>query len=181
MLSREAVDALISLEHGARMNCIHTVARELIEAGMAFDGWGKLEITEMGRRAARTLRSFTVDDPNIANLHEHGAADVWSTPVDSHPLAPDLQPSAAPSRDVPPTDAELDQAEDALRRAVTDPDAADAVDRNKPTLAPQVEAMGMAWSRSRAMQAAGVANGTVGIWVDERWVAAFLDAYERIE
>jgi hypothetical protein len=68
-LSPQAVTALIDLEHGATMNCIHTVARELIREGMAFEGWGKLEITEMGRRSARTFRSFTADSTDIAELH----------------------------------------------------------------------------------------------------------------
>lgn len=36
----------------------------------------------------------------------------------------------------------------------------------------------LTWSRSRAMKAAGVANGVAGVWVEARWVEAFLSAYE---
>jgi hypothetical protein len=37
------------------------------------------------------------------------------------------------------------------------------------------------WSRDRAVKAAGEANGRSGLWVDEKWVACFLDAYEAID
>jgi len=72
-LSQPAVLALIELEHGASFNCMHTISRELIEGGFAFDGWDKLEITEMGRRAARTFRSFKASDPNISSATRNQA------------------------------------------------------------------------------------------------------------
>lgn len=171
MLSEQASSALVDLDNGARMNCIHTVARELIAAGMAFDGWGKLEITEMGRRAARSLRSFTTDNPNIANMGDMNQP-MFETPLNSHQI-PDPDFVLAPI-------APLAVRENVVISRTPDPDAADMVDRNKPTLAPQLEKLGLAWSRERATRAAGLANGEVGIWVDERWVSAFLDAYERI-
>jgi hypothetical protein len=134
MLSNEALNALTELDAGARMNCLHTVARELIAAGMAFDGWGYLEITESGRRLARSAlpyRNFAISDPNIANMGDRNAP----------PIVPEEIVTPKP----------------------------EIVSRQEPV---------MTWSRERAVKAAGVANGRVGIWVDQRWVEAFLQAYE---
>jgi hypothetical protein len=184
MLSKQAIAALVELEAGAKMNCLHTVARELIAEGLAFDGWGQLEITEAGRRAARSAdlanqeltiaryRNFGVDDPNYANLH--GGETAFETPGDSHHLDASILPDLK-IRGV--THGGMMDPPDSLP---PDPDAEDQVDRNKPTLVPQVEALGIPWSRSRAMAAAGEANGRSGIWVDEKWVACFLDAYEAV-
>jgi hypothetical protein len=183
MLSKQAIAALVELEAGAKMNCLHTVARELIAEGLAFDGWGQLEITEAGRRAARSApeltlqryRNFGVDDPNYANLH--GGETAFETPGDSHPAPIDAETAlnALPRVSV---------AEGFARRsghATPDPDAADQVDRNKPTLKPAIEMAGVAWSRERAVKAAGVANGVVGTWVDQQWIQAFLLAYEAVD
>jgi len=37
----------------------------------------------------------------------------------------------------------------------------------------------MVWSRERAQRAAGVANGKTGVWTDDKWVLAFMDAYDQ--
>jgi len=49
MISAEALAALSGLEHGARYNTMHSIARELIEAGYACEDWGNLSMTEAGR------------------------------------------------------------------------------------------------------------------------------------
>jgi hypothetical protein len=138
-LSAAATETLAELDAGRHFNVFHTVSRELIDAGMAFDGWGRLEITEEGRRAARGLKQwarFLVDDPNISNMG-------------------DLNETRTP-----------------------DPDVADQVERNRPTLEKELQRAELVWSRARALRAAGVANGSAGTWVDPKWVAAFLEAYE---
>jgi hypothetical protein len=143
-LTEEADAALAALDQGAVMNCMHTTARELIAAGLAFDGWGKLEITESGRRTVRSgdmVRSFVVDDPNIANLHVESRRG--GEMFELAPIAPEI---------------------------------AGTGDLNEPMRT--VSEVSLPWSRQRAIQAAGLANGSTGIWVDQRWVAAFLDAYE---
>jgi hypothetical protein len=162
MISDQAMLALAELEAGARMNCLHTIARELIAAGLAFDGWGKLEISEEGRRLLRK-RVIKVELPHTFEVESEHVAN--------------LQPPAAGSRNVPRMRSAWMPGEIISHQAI---EAADQVDRNKPTLAPQVEAMGIAWSRSRAIKAAGEANGRSGLWVDEKWVACFLEAYEAI-
>jgi len=53
MLSQEAELALGQLESGAVLNPIHTTARELINAGLAVNDWGRLALTEAGRRRIR--------------------------------------------------------------------------------------------------------------------------------
>lgn len=126
MLTEEAELALEALEHGAVMNTTHRVARELIAAGLAFDGWGKLEISETGRRASRAAR--------------------FETPANSHPATPfELPPLAG-----------------------------------EPVkfTAPHMRSEKLTWSRERAARAAGAANGATDCWVEPRWVAAFMDAYE---
>lgn len=160
-LSKEAVAALVDLEHGATMNCMHTIARELIAEGYAFDGWGQLEITEMGRRAARTYRSFVAE--GMADLG--GGTGDFSTPANSHGVPdPDFEIlPVGPDAKVAVPDAKVIAAD----VTVVDPDA-------------KVTGPIIPWSRSRAMQAAGVANGCVGAWVEETWVLAFMDAYEQI-
>jgi len=36
-----------------------------------------------------------------------------------------------------------------------------------------------ALDRARAQRAAGVANGVTGVWTDDKWVLAFMDAYDQ--
>jgi hypothetical protein len=143
-LSAAATETLAELDAGRHFNVFHTVSRELIDAGMAFDGWGRLEITEEGRRAARGLKQwarFLVDDPNISNM-----GDLNETRT--------------------------------ITNRTPDPDVTDLVERNRPTLEKELQRADQVWSRARALRAAGVANGSAGTWVDPKWVAAFLEAYE---
>ncbi|MHC2537003.1 hypothetical protein [Bradyrhizobium diazoefficiens] len=118
MLTEDAAQALEALDEGAWMNTAHRVARELIAAGLAFDGWGRLEISESGRRAARG------------------------------------QMPAAPRFELPPPPQPVKFSE------------------------PQMRSGKLTWSRDRAARAAGAANGATDVWVEARWVAAFMDAYE---
>ena len=71
VVSAEALAALGALEHGARFNVMHTVARELMGAGLACEEWGHLGITENGRRYLRKGR-FTVavtNDDNVSDIY----------------------------------------------------------------------------------------------------------------
>jgi hypothetical protein len=168
MLTKVALETLGLLESGARFNCLSVVSRELIEAGLAFDGWGYLEITESGRRVLRRqYRNFAIDDPNISNMGEVNSA--MSTPDNSHPLQP--------AEIATPGAFGIDRSSNSVWKT-PEPDAADQIDRNKPTLQPAIEMAGVAWSRGRAIAAAGIANGVCGVWVDQKWIQAFLLAYE---
>ncbi|UQD96120.1 hypothetical protein [Bradyrhizobium japonicum] len=138
MLTEEAAQALEALDEGAWMNTTHRVARELIAAGLAFEGWGRLEISESGRRAARgsgaARRAFIIDDPNIAEIGDR------TEPRRTFELPPPPQPVKFSE--------------------------------------PQMRSENLTWSRDRAARAAGDANGATDVWVEARWVAAFMDAYE---
>jgi hypothetical protein len=70
MLTDRAFMALADLDSGLRINCSHAVAKELIAAGLAIDNFGFLELTEVGRKAARvkSVRQFVIDDGNVADL-----------------------------------------------------------------------------------------------------------------
>ena len=99
MLSDQALSALCELEHGATFNTAHTISRELISSGLAIENWGRLAITESGRRLARSgkLQRFTISD-------DSSMADIWTH------VEPRLQPQ-------PQSDADGGQ-------AVTEPVAA---------------------------------------------------------
>lgn len=126
-LSDEAWLALQQLDAGARFNCTHTVARELIAAGLAGNDWGVLAITEAGRRIAR---------------HDH--AGILRT-LDGREVVAVRSPAPEPA----------------------------------PASAPQTDLQKLTWSRQRASRAAGEANARCGVWVEPRWVTAFMDAYEE--
>lgn len=70
MLSQEAELALERLTEGVVMNPVHTVARELINEGLALNDWGRLALTEAGWvRARRRIRSLhEIIDPNISDM-----------------------------------------------------------------------------------------------------------------
>lgn len=70
MLSGRAHMALIDLDGGARLNSVHSVARELIAHEAAIDNFGFLEITEFGRKVARAKfrDSLVISDDNVADL-----------------------------------------------------------------------------------------------------------------
>ena len=61
MVSAEALAALAALEQGATFNTTHTIARELMALSLAFEDFGRLQITEQGRvylRRSNTHRVF---------------------------------------------------------------------------------------------------------------------------
>jgi hypothetical protein len=165
-LSAAATETLAELDAGRHFNVFHTVSRELIDAGMAFDGWGRLEITEEGRRAARGLKQwarFLVDDPNISNMGDMN---------EPRPALSELEIAA------------MCGGENAGKLVEVAPEQLKTVQSREqllnPGILPDLEnrRRDQVWSRARALRAAGVANGSAGTWVDPKWVAAFLEAYE---
>jgi hypothetical protein len=155
MLSPEAHRALGRLEHGDRLNVMHTIARELIAAGLARDNFGSLELTEAGRRIGR--REYRISD-------EHHA-DLFATPAVSHPIDH--------TADWPPIDRSPNTW---WRNPVAAPPLPPEAPPEPETLPPAIGPL--AWSRDRARAAAGIANGKTGTWTEPAWVDAFMDAYE---
>ena len=151
MLSDRAFMALSDLDNGARLNSVHSVARELIAAELAIDEWGYLRLTEQGRKAARAkvTRQHIISDDNIADLSYRidpmanptaAAAQMATPPAAMEPLPPPpppIAPAPAPVLAVEPTS---DQ-------------------------------------RVRATRCAGIATGKTGIEVQTSWVLAFLAAW----
>lgn len=150
-LTPHALSALVQIDNGARLNVLSVVSRELIEAGMAFDDFGRLEITEAGRHQLRRdrFRMFDAVGDHVANMGDMNQP-MWHTPVNSHPLR---------TRDQdPPGDDHLDA-----------------------SILPDLENLrrDLSWDRSRVRAAAGAANGACGIWVEPAWVEAFIKAFEN--
>ena len=148
-LAAEHLAALDGLDRGVTFNTTHTIARELIALGLASSDWGRLAITEAGRIALRRpARSYTI-------INEH-VADMSAEPVQD--LA-DLDPFAAPHR------ARLsDEAIEVLKETLVEAPSA--------PLPPATDRV------QRALRAAGVASGKTGIWVEDKWVHAFIDAFD---
>lgn len=158
-LSPQAIETLVELDLGKHMNTVHSVCRELIAAGMASDDWGRLEITEKGRLVVRQMRfsgvrQFLVDDPNISNMGD------FNRPAPLPPVAPEIG-----------SDLIINNMEVTQETGPTEP-------RELPLYKREGS---VAWSRERARQAAGVANGKSGVWIEATWIDAFLDAYEEID
>lgn len=173
-ISAAAYEALQRLDDGHRLNTTHRLARELIAANLAHAGFGILEITEAGRiwlRRGVVRKEYLADDPNVANLSaqpaqpaQHGhSANITGRPgeptsgelvrgTDSLPVPPEWHPPL-----------------------VLPPEAPPAPEVMPP--APLTDAA-LAWSRPRAIAAAGVANGKTNIWVATDWLDAFMQAYE---
>jgi hypothetical protein len=154
MLSGRAHMALIDLENGARLNSVHSVARELIAAEVALDNFGFLEITEFGRKVARAKfrDRLIISDENVADLSYRidpmaNPATAMTTP----PAIAEINPFAAE----PPPVAELEPAPPV----------------QKMTLEPTTD------QYITAMRCAGVATGETGIEVKTEWVLAFLSAW----
>ena len=154
-LSVDGLAALRMLEDGHRLNCVSRVGRELMELGLAMPGWADdLVISEAGRRIARRVVSggppvIRVSSEFIADLSDFIAAN------------PSIDPMAAPHHvevfeiaPEPPSD---------FQESVI-------VDEIQPENVIVDE-------RQRALRAAGVASGVTGVWVDEKWVHAFVDAW----
>lgn len=160
MISAEALVALGQLEGGARYNTLHSVARELMAAGLAGDDWGHLSLTEQGRIYLRRGRF------NIAITSDEQACDLSKLSIDRTPSARWKGHA-------------LDDGE----RASGDPMAAPHL-INKPleliAEAPP-EPLPIAQSRKQEMmRAAGVASGVTGVWVEEAWVEAFIRALDMV-
>jgi len=161
-ITPEAFQALQALHDGARFNIMHTIARELIDAGLAHSGFGILEITEAGRIWVRRgvtpvtkPRTYITDDPNIANL----------SPPDLPPAATSAMRAQEQSGSVPVWHPPL----------VLPPEAPAEPEVMPP--APLTEG-GLAWSRDRAVRAAGAASGQTDHWPPPSWLSHFMDAYE---
>jgi hypothetical protein len=152
-ITPEAFQALQALHDGARFNIMHTIARELIDAGLAHSGFGILEITEAGRIWVRrgvqpVARTYITDDPNIHNL----AVEKIDTNV-------------LPTRNVSPP-------EDTFALPPEPPPQPE-------TMPPAPMQNGtLAWSRDRAIAAAGAASGQTDHWPPPAWILAFMEAYE---
>ena len=96
MLSQEAELALGRLNEGAIMNSIHTTARELINEGLAQDEWGRLTLTEEGRKRARRTRgsyaNFAIDLPDIHEMAPYDPAKYPMGPPPPPPPRPEPEP-----------------------------------------------------------------------------------------
>jgi len=173
MISAEALAALSGLEHGARYNTMHSIARELIEAGYACEDWGNLGITESGRiylRKGRFNIKITGDD-HVSDMSVHHM-QIPDAPISRKPL-PFWTNRAA-----------QDQVPIHRGRGKWDP-APDTTGAAKQPLelveeAPS-EPLPAATDRMQAMlRAAGVASGITGVWPDEQWVLEFVKALDGV-
>lgn len=150
MLSQQALAALYDLDGGARFNTLHTVSRELIEAGYAIDMYGLLTISEAGRIHARKrgYRNFAISDLNVSNM-----GDMNEPRATGHMF------------EVAPEQLETVQAREQLNADMLP----DLENRRRD----------LAWDRDRVRKAAGVANGACGVWVEAAWIEAFMKAFEH--
>src|SRR5207344_621454 len=140
------------LEDGQRLNCVSRVGRELMELGLAQPGWADdLVISEAGRRIARRVVSggppvIRVSSEFIADLSDFIAAN------------PAIDPMAAPHhverQEIAPEPPSEIQETISVYREVEESVVVDEI--------------------QRALRAAGAASGVTGVWVDEKWVKAFV-------
>ena len=153
MLSDRAFMALRDLDEGARLNSVHSVAREVIAAGLAIDNFGYLQLTELGRKAARVkaVRQHIISDDNIADL--------------SYRLDPMANPDNAAVKI-------LEEERQVTEEWIALPRPA-PVDPSAPPLEPPADKYIL------AMRCAGVATGETGIEVKTEWVMAFLGAWVK--
>jgi len=187
MISAEALSALAGLEHGARYNSIHTVARELRDLGYAYDDWGTLAMSELGRRFLRRGK-FHIAVTSDEGVHDMSAsvhmmqipegASIDRTPkqwwrnrmqerasgaVINDPMA---SPQHVYNRH-PVNDCQDEQ-------TVTPSLPVQLLPEEPPTPLP------VATSRMQEMlRAAGVASGITGTWVDAAWLTEFVRALDE--
>jgi hypothetical protein len=168
MISAEALAALSGLEHGARYNSIHTVARELRDLGYAYDDWGYLAMSELGRRFLRRGKFDIVitGDDNVANLITH--AQIYHS--DGRELGaeagmkPIIDPMTAPHR--------VNDCQD--EQTIVPTRVVELLPEEPPQPLP------VAQSRMQEMlRAAGVASGKTGTWVDAAWLVEFIRALDE--
>jgi hypothetical protein len=174
MISDQATEALAQLESGARFNTMHSVARELIEAGYASNDWGYLGLTEAGRiylrRGARRIHINSDDQSCDLSVHQ---MQVPKAPIDRTPL-PYWKNHAAVDRDGAVVDDDPMASPQHINKGLQ----AKLADLELPPEAPP-EPLPIAESRMQEMmRAAGVASGITGIWVEDRWVEEFIRALD---
>jgi hypothetical protein len=172
MISAEALAALSGLEHGARYNTMHSIARELIEAGYACEDWGNLSMTEAGRiylRKGKFNIRITGDD-HVSDMSVHHM-QIPDRPIDRRPskfwknhAAQDLQ---QPHHSRGDWDPQLDTTS-AARKPI------ELVEEAPAEPLPIAETR-----RQEMMRAAGVASGITGVWVEDRWVEEFIRALDH--
>lgn len=150
MISPEALAALSSIEHGAQFNTLHSTARELMDLGFACDDWGKLGLTEHGRRYLRRgVFNFTISgDENVSDLAVHRSVP-----------RVDVDPMAAPH----------------LAHSASAPVAIDLLAELPAGPLPVAETR-----MQEMLRAAGVASGITGVWVDAKWLEEFARALEPV-
>jgi hypothetical protein len=170
IVSEEALAALAGLEHGAQYNIMHSTARELMDAGLACNDWGHLGMTEAGRlylrRGARNI-PINNDDDQVYDMSVH-MMQVPKAPIDRRP-SKFWKNNTAEYRgrgDFDPTVA-LDTTAVATRPL-------ELVEEEPAAPLPIAETR-----RQAMMRAAGEASGATGIWPDEAWVIAFIDALDK--
>jgi hypothetical protein len=150
---------LQKLSDGGRFNVLHSTARALIAEGLAREEFGRLTITEAGRLAINPRKSIHVISEHITDLNFgcHLSDDPMSNPQ-REPF--ELLPEAPPLPQEPrPQEAALTE----LMPLPAPPEP----------LAPTSD------RRELALRAAGVASGKTGVWVDEKWVVAFIEAFDQ--
>jgi len=179
-ITPEAFQALQALHDGARYNIMHTIARELIDAGLAHSGFGVLEITEAGRiwvRRGVTPRSYITDDPNVANLGPQNIPKKI-TSDDLEQLDRVARSREATNVSNPPiANMGLDTSRPVEKiDMVLPPEAPPEPEVMPPP--PQTTTGELAWSRDRAVRAAGAASGQTDHWPPPGWLTVFMEAYE---
>ena len=146
--------ALKDLDDGARLNSVHSVARELIAAGLCIDEWGYLRLTEAGRQIGRGKlpRSLQIQDSNVADL--------------SYRIDPMANPEVARAQMSTPPSMPMDSP------------TANIPSPNQPP--PRLAIEPAADDYTRGLRAAGVATGQTGVEVSAKWVEAFVKCYVNI-
>jgi hypothetical protein len=173
MISAEALAALSGLEHGAHYNTLHSIARELIEAGYACEDWGQLNMTEAGRVYLRRGKF------NIRITGDEHVSDMSVT----HMRIPDAPIDRRPSKFWKNRAGDFEQP----HRTRGDFDPTVALDTTTVATRPlelvqeaPAEPLPAATDRMQEMlRAAGVASGITGVWPDERWVLEFVKALDN--
>jgi hypothetical protein len=172
MVSAEALAALHALEEGAHYNTLHSVARELMEAGYAFDSWGELGMTEAGRiylrRGHRRNIPISSDDEHVYDMSVH-MMQVPKVPIDRRPSKfwKNSAPHHVDRGDYDPTVA-LDTTAVATRPL-------ELIDEAPAQPLPAAESQ-----LQKMLRAAGVASGKTGVWVKDEWVEEFFNALDGV-
>jgi hypothetical protein len=173
MISAEALAALSGLEHGARYNTMHSIARELIEAGYACEDWGNLGITESGRSYLRRgqFRIKISGDEQACDLSVH-QMQIPDAPISRKPLPFWTNRAAQDQVPIHRSRGDWDPAPDnsgAAKKPIELVEEAPA------------EPLPAATDRMQLMlRAAGVASGITGVWPEEKWVLEFVKALDGV-